>query len=176
MKTVNGLVFEGSTMLVHCRGGFESAPADEDFSETGKFLRGESTICHQLGDIQAAIWRQQLLLNPNPTNVVVPFDPGNEDNLVPLTGTWVKRAGTQAKWRSALEGELGSVNPNSIYLPTYDDWSIALSVRVEGDPMSTDDLLTLLDNTGLSGIGITLDGVTTGTFTVDSSEIEVIES
>lgn len=177
-KMINGLHFNGTAMLVQCQHTLlPTALENDDLSETGKYLRVDLSPGHPLGDVRSAIFRDLRAMTYPPKAVVIPFYPGATDNLGPITGTFAKRLVTHPAWRTHLpSGPTVISNPNSIYLPTWDDWILDLSVRIHGDvQVSTDDLLALLTATGLHGIGLTVDGATTGTFTVDSSGMEVVE-
>ncbi len=177
-KIINGLQFDGLTMLVQCHHTLlPSASENDDLSETGKYLREDLSPGHPLGDVRSAIFRELRGLANPPKAVIIPFYPGVVDNLGPIAGTFVKRLVALPAWRTHLiSGPTVISNPNSIYLPTWDDWTLDLSIRIHGEvQVPTDDLLAILTTTGNHGIGLTIDGATTGTFSVDSSGIEVIE-
>lgn len=176
-KMINGLKFDGLTMLVQCQHALLADAVDNaDLSETGKYLREDLSPGHPLGDVRSAIFRVVRTM-PMARVSFIPFYPAAADNLGPLTGSFAKRLIAQPAWRTHLEsGPTVIQNPNSIYLPTWDDWELSLSLRcITETQMETNDILAILTATGARGIGLTCTGSDTGTFSVDSSGIEVIE-
>jgi len=178
-KIVNGIRLVGSTMLVECQHTMlASAVEDDDLSETGKYLMADGvTPGHPLGEIRAALFREARLAPTPPRFAVIPFVLYSGDPCTAITGTFVKRKVSKPAWRvwgpndinMQFRSELG------IYLPTFDDWSLEFVLRVTGENLDTDVALSFLISAGTKGIGLAVDGATTGTFTVDDDHIEVIE-